>query len=100
MGVTIRQIHPVFAGEVSGIDLSKPISREEAAAIDEGMNRYAVLVFHGQDITDEQQVAFSTTLGPLEAKSRPGTIRKREDNRLGPGMGDLSNLDKHGRVMS
>ena len=100
MGVTIRQIPTVFAGEVSGVDLSKPISRAEANAIDEGMNRFAVLVFRGQNITDEQQIAFSKSLGPLEAKSRPGTIRKREDNRLGPGIGDLSNLDKHGQIIS
>jgi alpha-ketoglutarate-dependent 2,4-dichlorophenoxyacetate dioxygenase len=100
MAVTIKQIHPVFAGEVSSVDLTQPISREDAAAIDEGMNRFAVLVFHGQNITDEQQVAFSKNFGPLEAKSRPGTIRKAADNRLGPGMADLSNLDKHGKVIS
>ena len=100
MALTIRQIPTVFAGEVSGIDLSKPISRADADAIDEGMNRFAVLVFRGQNITDEQQIAFSKSLGPLEAKSRPGTIRKREDNRLGPVIGDLSNLDKHGQIIS
>jgi alpha-ketoglutarate-dependent 2,4-dichlorophenoxyacetate dioxygenase len=100
MAVTIKQIHPVFAGEVSGVDLTRPISREDAAAIDEGMNRFAVLVFHGQNITDEQQIAFSKNFGSLEAKNRPGTIRKAADNRLGPGMADLSNLDKHGKVIS
>jgi alpha-ketoglutarate-dependent 2,4-dichlorophenoxyacetate dioxygenase len=97
--VAIRQIHPVFAGEVSGVDLTKPINREEANAIDEGMNRFAVLVFHGQNITDEQQLAFSKNFGPLEAKTRPGTIRKAADNRLGAGMGDLSNLDKDGKII-
>ena len=100
MAVTIKPIHPAFAGEVSGVDLSKPISRDDANAIDAGMNRYAVLVFHGQDITDEQQIAFSKNFGALEAKSRPGTIRKAADNRLGPGIGDLSNLDKQGKIIS
>jgi alpha-ketoglutarate-dependent 2,4-dichlorophenoxyacetate dioxygenase len=100
VAVTIKQLHPVFAGEVSGVDLAKPISREDANAIDDGMNRFAVLVFHGQDITDEQQIAFSKNFGALEAKSRPGTIRKAADNRLGAGIADLSNLDKHGKVIS
>jgi alpha-ketoglutarate-dependent 2,4-dichlorophenoxyacetate dioxygenase len=100
VAVTIKQLHPVFAGEVSGVDLAKPISREDANAIDEGMNRYAVLVFHGQNITDEQQIAFSKNFGALEAKGRPGTIRKAADNRLGAGIADLSNLDKHGKVIS
>ena len=100
MAVTIKPLHPVFAGEVWGVDLRQPISRADAKAIDDGMNRYAVLVFHGQDITDEQQIAFSKNFGALEVSSRPGTIRKREDNRLGAGIADLSNLDKHGKVIS
>jgi len=59
MTVSIRQIHPVFVGEVSGIDIGRPLSPEDVAAIEAGMDRYAVLVFHDQKITDEQQMAFS-----------------------------------------
>lgn len=100
MALAIKPIHPVFAGEVSGIDLTRPIGPAEVAAIDEGMNKYAVLVFHDQNITDQQQLAFSLSLGPLEAKRKPGTIRKSSDSRLAPGMADLSNLDKNGKVIS
>ena len=45
MTPSIRQIHPVFVGEVIGVDISRPLSRDEVAAIDAGMDRYAVLVF-------------------------------------------------------
>ena len=100
MPLTIRQVHPAFAGEVSGVDLTRPLSRDDIAAIDAGMTRYGVLVFHDQNITDEQQLAFSRSLGPLEAKKRPGTIRKPSESRLGAGMADLSNLDKDGRIIS
>jgi len=96
----IRADNPAFAAEVSGLDLRRPLTPAEAAAIHAGMDRYAVLVFHGQDITDEQQLAFSRALGPLEQKVRPGTIRKASESRLGAGMGDLSNLDKNGKVIS
>jgi alpha-ketoglutarate-dependent 2,4-dichlorophenoxyacetate dioxygenase len=100
MALTITPITPSFAGEVSGLDLRQPLAPADAAAIHDGMNRYAVLVFHGQDISDEQQLAFSRALGPLEQKVRPGTIRKASESRLGAGMGDLSNLDKDGRIIS
>src|SRR5260370_38230837 len=64
------------------------------------MDRYAVLVFRGQDISDEQQIAFTRNFGELENYNTPGTVRKREDNRLGPGIPDLSNLTKDGKVIS
>jgi len=100
MAVTIKPLHPVFAGEVSGVDLTKPLSRDEVTAIDEGMTKYGVLVFHDQNITDEQQIAFSRNFGPLEVKARPGNIRKASESRLGAGIGDLSNLDKNGKIIS
>ena len=100
MTVAIKQIHPVFVGEVSGVDLTKPLTREEAAAIEEGMNRHGVLVFHGQNITDEQQIAFTRNFGELEVKSRPGNIRKASESRLGAGIGDLSNLTKDGKIIA
>jgi alpha-ketoglutarate-dependent 2,4-dichlorophenoxyacetate dioxygenase len=99
MALTINQIHPVFAGEVSGVDLTKPLSRDEAAAIEEGMNRYGVLVFRDQNITDEQQIAFTKNFGDLEVKAKPGNIRKASESRLGAGIGDLSNLTKDGTII-
>jgi alpha-ketoglutarate-dependent 2,4-dichlorophenoxyacetate dioxygenase len=98
MSVSLRQVHPVFVGEVSGIDLSRPLSREEVAAIEAGMDRYAVLVFHDQKITDEQQMAFSRNFGALE-DARGGNITKPDDKRLQVGMNDVSNLGKDGRPL-
>ena len=45
------------------------------------MDKYAVLVFHGQDITDEQQMAFALNFGERE-NARGGTVTKKEDYRL------------------
>jgi alpha-ketoglutarate-dependent 2,4-dichlorophenoxyacetate dioxygenase len=94
----IRQIHPVFVGEVSDIDITRPLSREEAAAVEAGMNEHAVLVFHEQKLTDEQQMAFTLNFGVLE-NARGGNITKDEDRRLQVGMNDVSNLDKDGRPL-
>jgi alpha-ketoglutarate-dependent 2,4-dichlorophenoxyacetate dioxygenase len=99
MTMAIRQIHPVFVGEVSGIDISKPLSREEVAGLEAGMDRYAVLVFHDQRLTDEQQMAFSKNFGALE-DARGGTITKPEDKRLQAGMNDVSNLGRDGRPLA
>jgi alpha-ketoglutarate-dependent 2,4-dichlorophenoxyacetate dioxygenase len=98
MSVSIRQIHPVFVGEVSGLDISRPLSPDEVAAVEAGMDRYAVLVFHDQKITDEQQMAFSRHFGALE-DARGGNITRPGDRRLQVGMNDVSNLDRDGRPM-
>jgi alpha-ketoglutarate-dependent 2,4-dichlorophenoxyacetate dioxygenase len=98
MSLSIRQIHPVFVGEVSGVDLARPLTADEAAAIEAGMDRYAVLVFHDQKITDEQQMAFSRNFGALE-DARGGNITKPEDKRLQTGMNDVSNLGRDGQPL-
>jgi alpha-ketoglutarate-dependent 2,4-dichlorophenoxyacetate dioxygenase len=99
MSVTIRQIHPVFVGEVSGVDLRKELTAEEAATIEAGMDRYAVLVFHDQNITDEQQLAFSRNFGGIE-RAVGGHIMKDNERRLSFDMADISNLDKDNKVLA
>jgi len=98
MTVAIRPIHPVFVGEVSGLDIRGPLSADEVAAIEAGMDRHAVLVLRDQQITDEQQMAFSRNFGRLE-DTRGGNITKPEEKRLAAGMADVSNLGKDGRPL-
>ena len=54
---------PFFAGEVSGIDLTRRLNEAELAAIHAGMTRFGVLVLHDQRLDDDSQVAFSRQLG-------------------------------------
>jgi alpha-ketoglutarate-dependent 2,4-dichlorophenoxyacetate dioxygenase len=98
--VTINPLHPVFVGEVSGLDCRGPLCPEEVAGIEAGMDHYAVLVFRGQDVSDAQQIAFTRHFGDLENYQTAGHVRKRDDHRLGPGIADFSNLDKNGNIMS
>ena len=98
MTVTIRQLHPHFFGEVSGVDLRKPLTPQEARDIEAGMDKYAVLLFRDQDITDEQQLAFALNFGERE-KARGGTVTKKEDYRLSSGLNDVSNLGKDGKPL-
>ena len=52
MTISIRPLTPGFAGEVSGADLTRPLSAEDVAALEAGMDRYGVLIFRDQAITD------------------------------------------------
>jgi alpha-ketoglutarate-dependent 2,4-dichlorophenoxyacetate dioxygenase len=93
MTLSIQQITPVFAGEVSGVDITRPLARDEVAAIEAGMDRYAVLVFRDQHLTDDAQRAFTRNFGTLEA-SPGGNIATAAERRLPLDMQDASNLDK------
>ncbi len=100
MTVSIQPIHPTFAGEVTGIDCCKPLSPDEVAAVEAGMDNHAVLVFRDQPLTDQQQIDFTRHFGELEGYNTPGHIQKKADSRLGAGIADFSNLDKSGNIMS
>jgi len=96
--ISIRQVHPVFVGEVSGADLRQPLNEADVAAIEAGMDRYAVLIFRDQNITDDQQMAFTQNFGEIE-NAKGGNITKDHEYRLKKGMVDVSNLDKDGKPL-
>ena len=99
MPITMRQVGPCFAAEVDGIDLGKPLLRDEIDAVHAGMDRYAVLVFHDQKITDEQQLAFTLSLGGIE-HSIGTSLRGPDEYRLPTTFADVSNLDKDNKVFA
>jgi alpha-ketoglutarate-dependent 2,4-dichlorophenoxyacetate dioxygenase len=100
MPLSIRPLHPMFAAEIEGVDCRRPLERAVVDAIERAMDEYAVLVFPGQDITDAEQIDFTRHFGELEGYNTAGHIRKREEQRLGSGIADFSNLDKSGALMS
>jgi alpha-ketoglutarate-dependent 2,4-dichlorophenoxyacetate dioxygenase len=97
MSVITRQIGPFLAAEVEGVDLRKPLSPEDAAAIHAGMDRHAVLVFHDQRIDDEEQLAFTRRLGEIE-HAIGTSLRAPDELRLPTTFADVSNLDKNQKV--
>ena len=99
MPVTTRQVGPCFAAEVEGVDMTRPLSADQIKAIHAGMDQYAVLVFHDQKIDDEQQLAFSQSLGELE-QAVGTSLRAPDEYRLPTTFADVSNLDQNNRVFA
>src|SRR5690242_6440030 len=103
MPVSIEPIDPVnrpfFAGVVTGCDISRAITPADVEAIHAGMDRFGVLVFHDQRIDDEQQLAFSRSLGPLE-QATGDIVTAPAERRLSMDLNDISNLDKDERVLA
>jgi alpha-ketoglutarate-dependent 2,4-dichlorophenoxyacetate dioxygenase len=66
VSLQLRQIHPMFAAEASGIDLRRTPGPELVAEIDAAMDEYGVLVFKGQPLDQDQQYYFTCAFGTLD----------------------------------
>ena len=96
MALYISQIHPIFVGEVTGVDLRQPLDPAVVMEIDAAMDRYAVLVVRDQPLDQEQQMVFARSFGPLDlglrkVKKQPHRFRYDE-------LIDISNVDEKGRI--
>ena len=64
---TITPLQPLFAARIGGLDLTRDLDDATFATVRDAFERYSVLVFPGQTISDAQQIRFSERFGPLEA---------------------------------
>jgi alpha-ketoglutarate-dependent 2,4-dichlorophenoxyacetate dioxygenase len=93
--LNLKPLHP-FAAEASGLDISKPLDAAGVKAIEDAMDRHAVLVFRNMPLTQDQQIAFAKSLGPLDLglrklKGGPHRFQYAE-------LADISNVKADGEV--
>jgi alpha-ketoglutarate-dependent 2,4-dichlorophenoxyacetate dioxygenase len=96
MTLQLNPLHPLFAAEARGIDLSQPLDAAGVRAVEDAMDRYAVLVFRGQTLDQDQQIAFAQSLGPLDLglrKIKGGPHRFKHNE-----LADISNVKVDGEV--
>lgn len=92
--LSVKRLHPLFVAEISGVDLTKPLSREAAQIIWDAFNEHQVLVFHEQHFDDESQMRFSRTFGSLER------MEAHPANNYNPGhISVMTNLDDAGNLL-
>ena len=98
MALALEPLNDEFVAEARGIDLSRPIDAATAAAVEAAMNRHAVLVFRGQPLDEDQQLAFTRWFGPLDLGLKkvfraPNRLRHEESI-------DISNVGLDGKVLA
>src|SRR5580692_2308785 len=62
----IRPLSDVAGAEVIGLDLRRPLDAAAREAVYAAFVRHHVLAFRGQDLTKDEQVAFTEQFGTLE----------------------------------
>jgi alpha-ketoglutarate-dependent 2,4-dichlorophenoxyacetate dioxygenase len=83
-------------GRITDIDARGSLTPAEVARVEASMDAHAVTILPGQDIDDEQQLAFSRNFGPLEDGANSGA--RDRDLRLPVVFADVSNLDRDGKI--
>jgi len=99
LSITVTPATPSFFAEISGIDLARPLQPADRDAIVATINRYAVVVFRGQKLSDAQQIDFSAHFGPIHSpgqRARHTGIKHRLERTE---LADISNLDGDGKVL-
>lgn len=95
MPLRLEPLQPL-AALATGINLAEPLSAADVQAIEAGMDKHAVLVFRGQPLTEDQQIAFARSFGPLDlglrkVKGGPHRFAHAE-------LADISNVKVDGEV--
>ena len=90
--VTTRRLSPVAGAEMTGIDLSRPLTRELKAAIHAAFLEHHLLVFRDQRLDPEQQLALTLAFGEIEEH-----VARRPDGTRLPPVHTVHNLDERGQ---
>ena len=93
MALKIEKLGEQLAAEVSGIDLASPVPDDAFAELKHAFYRHTVLVFHDQDIDEDQHIAFSKRFGPLE----PTMVNDPSGG--GGWVNHFSNIDEDGNII-
>jgi alpha-ketoglutarate-dependent 2,4-dichlorophenoxyacetate dioxygenase len=96
MSLELRQLHPLFAAEAAGMDLSRPIDAATVDAMWRAIDEHAVIVFRDQRLDDTQLRDVAARFGPLEIGRAAAEAKRRRLKH--PEIGDISNLDEDGRL--
>lgn len=73
MSLTIRPLHPLFAAEISGVEVCRAADEPTFAQIRAALDEHSVVVFRDQALNDDGHVAFSRRFGPLETTVKGNT---------------------------
>ena len=98
MTIGIEPLHPLYAARLTGVDIRQPIDDATMTEVRAALARYAVCVIgHDQPPTNEEHIAFSGMLGPLERGKSP-KIKGTEVRLPYPEIVDQSNLNDVGEI--
>jgi len=83
MDIQVTPLSPACGAEIKGVDLTRPLSKEEVQTIQHAWDKYLVLVFRGQSVSQDDQLRFASYFGDLGLRKKaPAKLRSRTEGTL------------------
>lgn len=81
--IVVTPLSPACGAEITGVDLTKDLSDDVVRQIQDAWNEHLVLVFRGQELSQDDQLRFASRFGPLgQRKKAPDQLRDRTEGVL------------------
>jgi taurine dioxygenase len=95
MAISIKNLDAPLGAQIDGVDVSKPLPQSDIGMIEAAWRERLVVVFHGQNLSDPQLIAFSKNFGELDP---PGPNPYGEPfNKAHPELNVISNVVENGK---
>jgi taurine dioxygenase len=83
MDIQVTPLSPACGAEIKGIDLTRPLSKEAVQTIQNAWDKHLVLVFRGQQVSQDDQLRFASYFGDLGLRKKaPEKLRSRTEGSL------------------
>ena len=97
MNIQITPITSDFGAEITGVKMSMPVDLRIRDKIVTAMDRYAVCVIRGENVSEEEQINFAKAFGPLDEIN--GVLQTGIKRRVAAELVDISNMDENSDIL-
>jgi alpha-ketoglutarate-dependent 2,4-dichlorophenoxyacetate dioxygenase len=94
--LNLTPVHPLFGARATGLDLRKPLTAEQKREVKAAMDRYAIVVFPDQLMSDEEHASFAEQFGEIE--DTPTLVDQSRRRLANMRINDISNLGPDGKI--
>lgn len=93
--IEVVSLSPALGAEIRGVDLREPLDEESVRLIRKAWNEHLVILLRGQELSEEDQVRFGETFGPLNRSAK----KRAHHNAKNPAIMLISNIRENGQLI-
>ncbi|MDB5543504.1 MAG: hypothetical protein JWO64_653 [Hyphomicrobiales bacterium] len=93
--IEVVPLSPALGAEIRGVDLRAPLDEETIRTIRKAWNDHIVIRLRGQELSEEDQVRFGETFGPLNRSAKT----RAHHNAKNPAIMLISNIRENGQLI-